>query len=337
MTLDDIIRKVVYNKDVHDLLKQLDLTQPYGKIVQFQIDACIAKGTSIYNEGFQIGEPFDGDIENAPILFLSSNPAFNFDEVSPRYFTASGNVFKPEHVSITKQVKFSDFSYKGGYSFNDIRKMFTEPEKAMSLDDIKKFLKIRIQNSPARNDADQTLRIPLKDGGTVEVPYWTCVKNNTELLLPIALKNKWACLKHLKPRHIARRIMKYAVCMEIVPFRSNREKGVAEAKDTCFNNFTKYLLELSAASVIVLVGNEVFEVFTRQLKISGADKNTLEKHGVVKVTIGNKQRLVVKVDFIKGKFSRFGKFFDPNVIADLQNAVASSSFVQKAIQSPVGN
>jgi len=131
--------------------------------------------------------------------------------------------------------------------------------------------------------------------------------------------------------------MKYAVCMEIVPFRSNREKGVAEAKDTCFNNFTKYLLELSAASVIVLVGNEVFEVFTRQLKISGADKNTLEKHGVVKVTIGNKQRLVVKVDFIKGKFSRFGKFFDPNVIADLQNAVASSSFVQKAIQSPVGN
>ena len=105
MTLDDIISDVVYNKDVHNLL-----TQPYGGIVQFQIEECVNNGTSVDKEGFQIGEPFDGDIENAPILFLSSNPAFNFDEVSPRYFAASGKVFKPKHVSVTKRVKFSDLS-----------------------------------------------------------------------------------------------------------------------------------------------------------------------------------------------------------------------------------
>ena len=103
MELDDVIEKVVDNDDVRNLLKQ-----PYGEIIQFQIEECINNGTSIDKEGFQIGEPFDGDIENAPILFLSSNPAFNFDEVSPRYFADSRKVFKPEHVSITKRVKFPD-------------------------------------------------------------------------------------------------------------------------------------------------------------------------------------------------------------------------------------
>ena len=35
MTFDDVIRDIVYNKDVHNLLKQPDLTQPYGEIIQF--------------------------------------------------------------------------------------------------------------------------------------------------------------------------------------------------------------------------------------------------------------------------------------------------------------
>ena len=55
MPLDDIIRDVVYNKDIHNLLKQLDLTQPYGEIVQFQIDECEDNDNTSINidtEGF---------------------------------------------------------------------------------------------------------------------------------------------------------------------------------------------------------------------------------------------------------------------------------------------
>ena len=141
MTLDQVISDIIYNRDVQKLLMQPDLKQPYGEVTQFQIDECEDNDTSINNEGFQIGEPFDGDIENAPVLFLSSNPAFNFDEVSPRYF-ADGKVFMPEHISATKREKFSDASKE--YSFDEIRKMFIEPQKEMSFDEIKTFLKTRI-------------------------------------------------------------------------------------------------------------------------------------------------------------------------------------------------
>ena len=314
MTLDDIISDVVYNKDVHNLLTQLDLTQPYGKIVQFQIQECVKKGTSIDNEGFQIGEPFDGDIENAPILFLSSNPAFDFDEVSPRYFAASGKVFKPKHVSVTKRVKFSKEDLSKEYSFEDVREMFTEPQKEMSPDDIKDFLKTRIQTSPARNDEDQTLRIPLRDGGTIAVPYWACVKNNTESLLPDDL------LAGLNPSQRAREIMKYAVCMEIVPFRSSSEIGVNdELLDKCWIDFTKHLLELSAASVIVLVGNKVLNSFVSH--IASGVREILEDRKVYSCKIGDKDRLIVKVDFTEGKIRKFENFFDNSVIEQLRTAV----------------
>ena len=329
MTLDQVISDIVYNKDVHNLLKQPDLTQPYGEIIQFQIDECADNDTSIDKEGFQIGEPFDGDVENAPILFLSSNPAFNFDEVSPRYFATSGKVFNPEHISATKRVKFSDSSKE--YSFEEINKMFIEPQKEMSFDEIKDFFKTRIQTSPARNDKDKTLRISLKDGGTIGVPYWTCVRNNTELLLPTNLKNKWT---NLNPSQRAREIMKYAVCMEIVPFRSSSEIGVNnELLDKCWIDFTKHLLELSGAEVFVLVGNKVFDVVARQLAISDGVKSTLKKHGVVNITIGNKQRSVEKVDFYMGKFVRFDnvRLFSGSVFNTLSKAVSTSPLVMSAM------
>ena len=330
MTLDQVISNVIYNKDVHNLLKRPDLTQPYGEIIQFQIDECADNDTSIEKEGFQIGEPFNGDLENASVLFLSSNPAFNFDEVSPRYFVDSDKVFNPEHISATKRVKFSDSIRE--YSFDEIRKMFIEPQKEMLFDEIKTFFKTRIQTSPARNDKDQTLRIPLKDGGTIGVLYWACVRNNTELLLPTHLKNKWTSLN---PSQRAREIMKYAVCMEIVPFRSNGEKGVANAKATCWNDFTRDLLDLSGASVIVIVGDKVLDSFVSN--IAPKAMGTLTARQIYHIKIGNKDRLIVKIDFTQGKIRRFKEFFDDGVIAELQNAVASSPLVQKAIQNPVNS
>ena len=210
------------------------------------------------------------------------------------------------------------------YSFNEIREMFTEPKKEMLFDEIKNFFKTRIQTSPAKNDKDQTLRIPLKDGGTICVPYWTCVKNNTELLLPVALQGQ-----------SAREIMKYAVCMEIVPFRSNSEKGVTNAKNTCWNDFTRDLLDLSGASVIVIVGDKVLDSFVSN--VAPKAMGTLTARQIYHIKIGNKDRLIVKVDFAQGKIRRFKEFFDDGVISVLQNAVASSPLVQKALQIIVNN
>ena len=106
-TLDDVIHNVVYNDDIQSLLKNPDLTHQYNEIVQFQIDECKKNGTSIDREGFQIGEPYDGDIEHAPILFLSSNPGFDFDEVSPRYAPNNDTIFDPSdgHTMSFSEIK----------------------------------------------------------------------------------------------------------------------------------------------------------------------------------------------------------------------------------------
>ncbi len=324
-TLDDVIREVVFNGDVHQLLLKSDATQPYGDIVQFQMDECTDNGTSIEEEGFQIGEPFDGDIENAPILFLSSNPAFNFDEVSPRYFLASSKIFMPAHIDTAKKADFS----AGEYSLEEIKKKLTVPQKEMTFEEVKEFFKTRIQNSPARNKNDQTLRIPLKDGGTVAVSYWGCVRNNTEFLLPPALTAKWVTLT---PSQRAREIMKYAVCMEIVPFRSSSEIGVNEKLlNECWEKYTKHLLALSGASVIVLVGNKVLDCFTSHIDPNA--KGTLASSSISAQTIGGRARLVVKVDFAQGAMRLFNTFFSPADIMTLQNAVANTQIVADALKT----
>ena len=99
--------------------------------------------------------------------------------------------------------------------------------------------------------------------------------------------------------------MKYAVCMEIVPFKSNAEKGVLNAKDTCWDKFTRHLLEHSGASVIVLVGNKVLETFVS--KVAPEAMGTLTAGNIYHCKIGNKDRLIVKVDFIRGRIRKFDK------------------------------
>ena len=56
----------------------------------------------------------------------------------------------------------------------------------------------------------------------------------------------------------------------------------------------------------------------------------------MQVSVGAKQRIVVKVDFNSGAFSRFDntKLFSPGVLKNLCAAVATSSFVSSAIATP---
>ena len=356
--LDDVIREIIYNLEIHDLM-----VNPYRDIVQFQGNECEGMTrtrtgrTVIEKEGFQIGEPFDGDIEKAPVLFLSSNPAFNFDEVSPRYFPSFSKIFMPEHIASAKKAGQKAGMFDKGYSFEgiikkikqmldgsrkeisfeEIQSIFTVPQREMTFGEIREFFKTRIQTSPARNEDDETLRIPLKNGETAPVKYWTSVKNNTEVLLPSDLtdkkKGKWA---GLKPSERAREIMRYAVCMEIVPFRSNSEIGVNEKLlNECWEKYTKHLLALSGASVIILVGNKVLDVFTRKFGLDDNAQDTLKTHGIVEISIGSNLRKVVKVDFNMGAFSRLDdtKLFSPVVLSTLCCVVAGSPFVTRAINA----
>ena len=110
--------------------------------------------------------------------------------------------------------------------------------------------------------------------------------------------------------------------MEIVPFRSNRSKGVPNALNTCWSAFTTHLLALSRASVIMLVGNEVLDCFTSH--IDPAAKGILANRGIYRQRIGVRDRLVVKVDFAQEAMRLFETFFTSADITTLQKAVADA-------------
>ena len=95
---------------------------PLRDFVQSQIDECCKNGSTLQKEGFQIGEPWNGDILNAPVLFLSSNLAFNFYEASPRYMIIGDEdeIVMPAHENNPKEIIDTDY--------------------------IKNFLRYRIQN-----------------------------------------------------------------------------------------------------------------------------------------------------------------------------------------------
>ena len=211
----------------------------------------------------------------------------------------------------------------------------------MSFDEIKEFLMTRIQTSPARNNSDQVLRIPLKDGGLVAVPYWGTVRNNTEKLLPPALTGLWA---NLTPSQRAREIMKYVVCMEIVPFRSTMGAGLTpELFDQCWDNFTKHLLARSGAKLIIIAREPVFDFFCKKLSLTKQQIQTLEDHNIIECDFGGKTRLVVKAKTAGTGAGTalipFDSYFDPaqypttnqDTLCRLIQAVTNSPLVQKAI------
>ena len=310
--IDAVIWEIINNHDVRNILSA-PIPTP-AAITAHQLFGVVSAQLPIDATGFQIGEPYDGYIEHAPILFLSSNPAYNPTEVSPRYDPANGNMFTPAHTDVTTGAPVL-------------------PQN-VSFDDVKKFFQERIVTSPANNANDIALRIPLINGTTQAVPYWGSVRGKTESLLPPALTALWDGA--LNPSQRAREIMKYAVCMEVVPFRSTMAAGVTPAAlNYCWNEFTIHLLELSAANLIVLAGVTALNTFCSNLfPGDGAAMATLTGHGTLTCVLGGVPRVVVWGQKVPGGAALMNwddGYFAPGVLATLNAAVAGSPLVADAL------
>ena len=192
--------------------------------------------------------------------------------------------------------------------------------REMTLEDIKTFIGTRLQTAPGPG---KSLHIPLLNGKTKAVPYWGAARNNTEELLLFSVKNK---LKGMTPKDKAREIMKYAVCMEIVSFRSNNEVGVPEALDKCWTEFTRHILAQAATAVFVLVGDKAREKFIRQAVTDGAKKarKALDAGEIYPYAIGGKTRSVVCVKVNQGKMRRFSGYFPKATRRALEAEVAKA-------------
>lgn len=300
--LEKIASEVIYNQDICNLLQNPNNNGLYKDLVDFQRKECEKHNSSIATEGFQIGEPWNGDIENAPILFLSSNPAYNFYEISPRWHW--------------------DNSDNGGKKI--LKGKNGDP---MSLENILDFIRTRIKESAAKSDKDIALRIRLKKDNAIytpAVPYWGNVRERTEYLLPDELKiflgNK------MTPATYARKIMEYVVCMEVVPFRSTGEAGLktntAAIFNRCWNNFTYQILELSGASIFVLVGSKVLNTFTRKLNLHQDTKSNLCVGKPLELTIGARNRIIVYVPFNLGTIPYLHDCLPSETIRQLRDTLA---------------
>lgn len=70
-----LLIEIVKCKNIHDCKINRNKNNPCYKIVDLQQEL----------NNFQVPEPWNGDIENAPILFLSINPAINENEEFPTF------------------------------------------------------------------------------------------------------------------------------------------------------------------------------------------------------------------------------------------------------------
>jgi hypothetical protein len=230
--LGQIADSIIHNGGIHDLVSDVlagvkPREHPFKKLVEYQRDAYAREGLSIEKEGFQVGEPWNGDIKNARVAFVSSNPAFNPYEDFPRYHADNGAFLMPDGRQLTAA-------------------------------DVKDFFEHRFENAHVTDSGVLKVKCLVQKTGQSDysaVPYWGCVRNSIETLWHNAKKPNDSTETYV------RRLMSKAVSMELVPFKSSGEKGVVEALPTCLRNFTRHILPNIAAPIIVLVGKKVLRVF----------------------------------------------------------------------------
>jgi hypothetical protein len=297
MNPDDIVKNIVFNEGIRSLLmdvlkgSQPPREHPFRQLVECQRDAYACEGLSIETEGFQVGEPWNGDIANARVAFISSNPAFNPREDFPRYHAATGTL-----------------------SMLDGREITADGAGA--------FFEHRFENAHITDGGG--LQVKCLDQGTgasyySTVSYWGCVRNSMESLWPNAKSPGDSTEVYVK------RLMSGAVSMELVPFKSSGEKGVVEALPTCLRNFTRHILPHIAAPIIVLVGKKVRRAFMGYAitdeKEWGKAKQAFDNSEAYRYNgpLFNGEKLVVSVKFAVGSFSLSNSCL-PSTLRELQAA-----------------
>lgn len=189
---------------------------------------------------FQVPEPWCGQIDCAPIMFLSSNPSISYSEEYPR------SDWPEDHIV--------DF----------FANLFSDGRKAWVVD-------------------GRCLNWDGSYGG--KTYFWSAVKRRAEELLE----------REAVPG-------RDYVLSEVVHCKSTKEHGVPEALWPCVNLYLEKVINISAASIIICLGDRAAEAVCRTFGI--APEQAL--HGPM--IVGNRQRYLVFLphpsSFKKGKTLR---------------------------------
>ena len=267
-------------------------------------------------QGYQVPEPWNGDLEKADILFLSSNPGINVFEKFPRY------------ISRDKATGEMRFSYAP----------VTDAAQAdyLSREEVRQFFIRRFQENPYtksllpgvyefRNNGNGGVG-PCRIRG---VKYWNVMMKIAANILGMELDEKTA------DESVRREICSRILSMEMVPFKSAIEGEIPKDlwKDCREDNFSRKIFYSSNAKVVFLVGWETTKMFCtleRDRGINIMDAKTLwgskERHGAW--TYDEKGRMVVAIKHLTGARMSYDKlmpseYYTPEIFNKMRELLSS--------------
>ena len=255
--------------------------------------------SSFEKEGFILSGLWNGDFVNAPLLVLSSNPAIRTKECSPRYFPADKKFYQPVNGNV-KGIEIGSGIEARNFLIDFSNRVFADRNLTVSGKD-PKVLNMTWYEEKTHN----------------AVPFWGCMRNAVETLLPEELRQ----VKNGNAEDYMRFLMSFVLSTEIVPFQSNSETGVAEAMNYCWDKFTKDLVSLSNAPVVLLIGKKVLEYFGKNVfeENDNASIEKLREGAHIELLLGGKKRIIVYRKFSQGTFARLVKQQKDSTSVDLQD------------------
>ena len=210
-------------------------------------------------QGYQVPEPWNGNLEKADILFLSSNPGINVFEKFPRY------------IGRDKTSGEMRFSYAP----------VTDAAQAdyLSREEVRQFFIRRFQENPYTKSLLPGVYEFRNDGGCCVGPcrirgvkYWNVMMKIAANILGIELDEKTA------DESVRREICSRILSMEMVPFKSAKEGDIPKDlwKD-CWDKFSREIFYSSKAKIVFLIDKKTTERFCKFEKDRGTDVMEMSK------------------------------------------------------------
>ena len=293
-----------------------------SKMVNCQYENLVQKKGCPTEHGYQVPEPWNGDLEKADILFLSSNPGINVFEKFPRYIgrdKTSGEM-RFSYAPVTDAAQADYLSREEVRQFF-IRRFQETPYTQSRLPGVYEF----------RNDGDGGVG-PCRIRG---VKYWNVMMKIAANILGIELDEKTA------DESVRREICSRILSMEMVPFKSAKEGDIPKDlwKD-CWNKFSREIFYSSKAKIIFLVGWKTTKRFCKFEKDRGTDvmkmsklwnSVNIDKDGKKKHSAWTRDangRMVVAIKHLTGARMSYDKlmpseYYTPEIFNKMRELVSS--------------
>jgi hypothetical protein len=320
---EDVLKEIVMDNKVFDIWKELVgadnsktikdiIDDPFFPIVYAQYKLYKDKGLDPKDEGYQVGEPWGGDLENAKVLFLGTNPAITLTSDCPR---------RHEDGTFTWYKKSFEGRFKDQWKKQNELIHELSGEKLTKEEEILKrityFHKERFQNAPFNRNYLFSLYM-LQNNEEIEksggVRYWN---NMYKIINDLARADD--------PRKVEKSkksLMKLVACAEIVQFKSSHSEGVDELIDYCWEKYTRHIIENCGAEVIFLVGSKARDTFIKKYEgFNASDKKELKKESFNEC----KNKKIVCIPHISGTNLKEDKFIPSKCLKicykELQDAI----------------